>query len=153
MWPSIWDERLGYDPLITVQRAWQLSSRVKQALSVDDLVGRSDFITVHVPLTKDTRGLLNAGRLRLMRPRGIVLNFAREGSWTMLRYAGNSRRSTLGLCLRFSWKFTRGHERVIRAAFGASTAEAEDNCAVMVADQIRDYLEHGNITNSVNFSK
>ncbi|CAK0773335.1 2-oxoglutarate reductase [Gammaproteobacteria bacterium] len=144
---------LGYDPLITVQRAWQLSSRVKQALSVDDLVGRSDFITVHVPLTKDTRGLLNAGRLRLMRPRGIVLNFAREGivDDVAICEAIHEGRLWAYVC-DFPGNLLKGHERVITLPhLGASTAEAEDNCAVMVADQIRDYLEHGNITNSVNF--
>ena len=68
---------LGYDPQITVQRAWQLSSNVEQALSLDDLFVRSDIISVHVPLTPDTRGLVNEARLKLMRKDGVILNFAR----------------------------------------------------------------------------
>jgi D-3-phosphoglycerate dehydrogenase len=144
---------LGYDPLITVQRAWQLSSRVKQALSVDDLMGRSDFVTVHVPLTNDTRGLLNADRLRLMQPKGVVLNFSRDGIVDDVAICEAIREGRIGsyVC-DFPSNLLKGHDRVITLPhLGASTAEAEDNCAIMVAEQVRDYLENGNITNSVNF--
>lgn len=144
---------LGYDPLITVQRAWQLSAQVHQALSVDDLLGRSDFVTVHVPLTKDTKGLLNADRLRLIRKQGVVLNFSRAGIVDDVAICDAVREGSLGgyVC-DFPSNLLKGQERIITLPhLGASTSEAEDNCAIMVADQVRDYLDHGNIINSVNF--
>ena len=143
----------GYDPTITVQRAWQLSSRVQQTLSVEDLLGRSDFVSVHVPLTNDTRGLLNAQRLRLMRRNGVILNFARDGivDDAAICEAISQNRLWAYVC-DFPSNALKGQDRVIALPhLGASTAEAEENCAVMVADQIRDYLENGNITNAVNF--
>lgn len=144
---------LGYDPLITVQRAWQLSAQVHQAISVDDLLGRSDFVTVHVPLTKDTKGLLNADRLRLIRKQGVVLNFSRAGIVDDVAICDAVREGSLGgyVC-DFPSNLLKGQERIITLPhLGASTSEAEDNCAIMVADQVRDYLDHGNIINSVNF--
>ena len=143
----------GYDPLITVKHAWQLSSRVQQALSVEDVLGRSDFITVHVPLTDETRNLLNANRLRLMRRTGVVLNFAREGIVDDLAVCEAIRTNRLwAYVCDFPSNALKGQDRVIALPhLGASTAEAEDNCARMVADQVRDYLEHGNIVNAVNF--
>jgi len=144
---------IGYDPLITVQRAWQLSARVKQALSIDDLIGQSDFVTVHVPLNNHTRGLLNANRLRLMKSHGVVLNFAREGIVDDDAICAAIRDGHLWAYIcDFPSNTLKNHERIITLPhLGASTAEAEDNCAIMVADQVRDYLENGNITNSVNF--
>jgi D-3-phosphoglycerate dehydrogenase len=144
---------LGYDPQITVQRAWQLSSGVEQALSLDDLFARSDAVTVHVPLTDQTRGMVNAARLRLMRDGSMVLNFARAGivDEDAIIAALASGRLTSYICDFPSVK-TRRHPGVVALPhLGASTAEAEENCAIMVADTLRDFLEHGNIRHSVNF--
>jgi D-3-phosphoglycerate dehydrogenase len=144
---------LGYDPQITVQRAWQLSSNVEQALSLDDLFVRSDVISVHVPLTPDTRGLVNEARLKLMRKDGVILNFARapivdEKSIVSALDAGRLQ----GYVCDFPTNGTKDHPKVVTLPhLGASTNEAEDNCAVMVADTVKDYLENGNIKNSVNF--
>lgn len=144
---------VGYDPAITVDRAWQLSASVHKAKGVDELISMADFITFHVPLVEGTRGMLNAERLRLAKPGLVVLNFARQGivDEAALIEALDEGRVYAYVC-DFPSTLTKGHPRVIALPhLGASTAEAEDNCAVMVAEQLRDYLEHGNIRNSVNF--
>ena len=144
---------LGYDPQITVQRAWQLSSRVEQALSLDDLFARSDAISVHVPLNAQTRGLVNAARLKLMRAGGVLLNFARApiASEADVVAALDSRQLSAYVC-DFPSNALKDHPRAITLPhLGASTSEAEENCAVMAADQLREFLEHGNIRNSVNY--
>jgi D-3-phosphoglycerate dehydrogenase len=144
---------LGYDPQITVQRAWQLSSSVQQALSLDDLFARSDMISVHVPLLDATRGLVNAARLRLLRPGGVILNFARapivvEADVVAALDAGHLH----AYVCDFPSQALKNHARAITLPhLGASTLEAEENCAMMVADTLREYLEHGNIRNCVNF--
>jgi D-3-phosphoglycerate dehydrogenase len=144
---------LGFDPQITVQRAWQLSSGVEQALSLDDLFSRSDMITVHVPLLEATRNLVNAARLRLMRNGGVVLNFARSGivdEAAVLDALGSNKLN--GYVCDFPTAQLKDHPKVVALPhLGASTGEAEENCAVMVADTLRDFLEQGNIRNSVNF--
>jgi len=144
---------VGYDPDITVQRAWQLSSQVQQASSVDDLLTRSDFVTLHVPLVDATRGLINADRLRRMRQNVVILNFSRDGivDDTAVVEAINAGK-VYGYVCDFPSNLLKKHPRVITLPhLGASTREAENNCAVMVVDQVRDYLENGNIRNSVNF--
>jgi D-3-phosphoglycerate dehydrogenase len=144
---------LGYDPQITVQRAWQLSSAVEQALSLDDLFARSDLITVHVPLLAATRELVNAARLRLLKKGGVVLNFARAPivSETDVRAALDSGHLHAYIC-DFPSNALKDHPRAITLPhLGASTNEAEENCAVMAADTLRDFLENGNVRNSVNF--
>jgi D-3-phosphoglycerate dehydrogenase len=144
---------VGYDPTITVRAAWALDSDVEQALSVDDLVARSDFITFHVPLTDKTRSMINADRLKLMKKRGVLLNFARNGiiDDEAVVAALDEGRLYAYVC-DFPSNLLKDHPRVITLPhLGASTAEAEENCAVMVADQIRDWLENGNVSNSVNF--
>ncbi len=144
---------VGFDPGITVQGAWQLSSRVEQAASVDDLLSKVDFVSFHVPLVETTRNMINAERLRLMRDGVSILNFARGGivDETAVLAALDEGRVNAYVC-DFPSNANRQHPRVIALPhLGASTAEAEENCAVMVAEQIRDYLEHGNIVNSVNF--
>ena len=144
---------VGYDPTITVRAAWALDSDVEQALSVDDLVARSDFITFHVPLTDKTRSMINADRLKLMKKRGVLLNFARNGiiDDEAVVAALDEGRLYAYVC-DFPSNLLKDHPRVITLPhLGASTAEAEENCAVMVADQVRDWLEHGNVSNSVNF--
>lgn len=144
---------LGYDPLITVQRAWQLSSDVEQALSLDDLFARADLISVHVPLNDQTRGLVNEARLELMKKGGVILNFARAPIVDDKAIVAALDAGHLHAYVNdFPKNGTKDHARVVTLPhLGASTNEAEENCAVMVADQVRDFLENGNIRNSVNF--
>ena len=144
---------LGYDPQITVQRAWQLSSGVEQSVSLDDLFARSDMVTVHVPLLEATRGIVNTQRLGLMRPGGVVLNFARAGivDEPAVLAALDAGALSAYVC-DFPSAANKGHPKVVALPhLGASTGEAEENCAMMVADTLRDYLENGNIRHSVNF--
>ncbi|HVO45478.1 MAG TPA: phosphoglycerate dehydrogenase [Steroidobacteraceae bacterium] len=144
---------LGYDPQITVQRAWQLSSSVEQALSLDDLFARADAVSVHVPLNDHTRGLVNESRLKLMKKTGIVLNFARAAivDDAAIVAALDAGRLNAYVC-DFPSNALKDHPRVVTLPhLGASTGEAEENCAVMVAEQVRDFLENGNIRNSVNY--
>lgn len=144
---------IGYDPTITVQSAWQLESGVEQALSVDDLVSKCDFITFHVPLIESTKHMINAERLKLMKKNSVLLNFARSGiidDEAVVKSLDEGR--LYAYICDFPSNLLKDHERCITLPhLGASTAEAEENCAIMVADQIRDYLEDGNIKNSVNF--
>ncbi len=144
---------IGYDPGITVEGAWQLSADVKKARSIDELLRFSDFITFHVPLIDATRNLLNAERLKLMKKDAVILNFAREGivddkAVIQALDAG----ALYAYVCDFPNNVTKSHPRVIALPhLGASTQEAEENCAVMVADQVRDFLENGNVRNAVNF--
>lgn len=144
---------IGYDPDITVQRAWQLSSEVQQASSVDDLLNRIDFVTFHVPLIDATRNMINADRLKSMKKGVVLLNFARNGiiDDQAVLDAIESGKVYAYVC-DFPSNLLKNHPRVITLPhLGASTLEAEENCAVMVADQVREYLENGTVTNSVNF--
>jgi D-3-phosphoglycerate dehydrogenase / 2-oxoglutarate reductase len=144
---------LGYDPQITVHRAWQLSSGVEQALSLDDLFARADAISVHVPLNNDTRGLVSAARLNLMRKGGVILNFARAPIVDDAAVIASLNAGHLGAYVcDFPNNALKDHAKVITLPhLGASTGEAEENCAVMVADTLREYLENGNIRHCVNF--
>jgi D-3-phosphoglycerate dehydrogenase len=144
---------LGYDPQITVQRAWQLSASVAQALSLEDLFARSDAISVHVPLNRETTALVNAPRLALIKPGGTLLNFARAAIVDDAAVIGALDDGRLGgyVC-DFPNNALKDHPRVITLPhLGASTGEAEENCAIMVADQLREFLENGNVRNSVNY--
>ena len=144
---------LGYDPEITVDAAWRLSSEVKRALSVDDVFKHSDFITLHVPLIDATRHLVNAERVDMMKHGAVLLNFAREGiiDEQAVLDGLDSKKLRAYIC-DFPTERMKAHPGVVALPhLGASTAEAEDNCAVMVVDQIKDFLENGNIVNSVNF--
>lgn len=144
---------VGFDPGLTVEGAWQLSADVKRAGSVDELLRQVDFVTFHVPLNDKTRHTINTERLKLMKPGVVILNFAREGiiDDAAVSAAIKSGKVYAYVC-DFPSNLLKNHERVITLPhLGASTQEAEDNCAVMVADQVRDYLENGNIRNSVNF--
>jgi D-3-phosphoglycerate dehydrogenase len=144
---------LGYDPQITVQRAWQLSASVAQALSLEDLFARADAVSVHVPLNEATTGLVNAARLALMKSSGTVLNFARAAivDDQAVLAALDAGRLHAYVC-DFPMRALKDHPRVVTLPhLGACTGEAEDNCAVMVAEQVRDFLENGNIRNSVNY--
>jgi len=144
---------IGYDPDITVQRAWQMSANVEKATSVDDLLARSDFVSFHVPLVEGTRELINTERLKAMKEGVVVLNFARHGivdDQAMIQ-ALDAGQAYAYVC-DFPTNLLKNHPRVVTLPhIGASTKEAEDNCAVMVADQVREYLENGNVINSVNF--
>jgi D-3-phosphoglycerate dehydrogenase len=144
---------LGYDPQITVQRAWQLSSGVEQALSLDDLFARCDVVTVHVPLMDATRALVNEARLKLMRKGGVILNFARAQIVDEAAVLASLDSGHLAsyVC-DFPTRAVKNHPKVVALPhLGASTGEAEENCAIMVADTLRDFLENGNVRNSVNF--
>lgn len=144
---------LGFDPGITVNNAWRLHAGVSEALSIDELLSRSDFVTLHVPLVEDTRGLIDAKRLKLMRKNAVLLNFSRAEivDEDAVLAALDAGQLSYYIC-DFPSEKLRGHARVVTLPhLGASTDEAEDNSAVMVADQLRDYLEVGNIRNSVNF--
>lgn len=144
---------IGFDPKITVARAWQLSSAVQQAASADDLLARSDFVTFHVPLVDATRCMIDADRLRGMRDGVVILNFARDGIVDDTAVSEAIREGKVGAYVcDFPNNLLKAHEGVITLPhIGASTKEAEDNCAVMVAEQVREYLENGNVSNSVNF--
>jgi D-3-phosphoglycerate dehydrogenase len=144
---------IGFDPGITVEGAWRLSSSVQKAASFDEMVSKADFITFHVPLIDATRNMLNAERLRNAKKGLVVLNFARKGivdDEAMVAAIDNGK--VYGYVCDFPTNLLKQHPRVITLPhLGASTQEAEDNCAVMVAEQVRDYLENGNVVNSVNF--
>ncbi len=144
---------IGYDPTITVKRAWQLESDVEAALSIDDLLSRSDFVTFHVPLTDDTRHMINAERIKTMKKGAVLLNFSRDGILDDDAVVTALDQGHLyAYCCDFPSNLLKDHPRVVTLPhLGASTKEAEDNCAVMVADQVRDYLEDGTVLNSVNF--
>jgi D-3-phosphoglycerate dehydrogenase len=144
---------LGYDPEITVDAAWRLSSDVKRVMSVDDLFKHSDFITLHVPLIDATRHLVNAERIEMMKHGAVLINFAREGviDEQAVLDGLDSKKLRAYIC-DFPTERMKAHPGVVALPhLGASTQEAEDNCAVMVVDQVREFLDNGNITNSVNF--
>lgn len=144
---------IGFDPKVTVENAWQLSAGVEQARSVEEVIARADYLSFHVPLNDHTRNMLSAERLKVAKPGLIVLNFSREGvvEAAVVREALDEGKLAGYVC-DFPSVALQGHPRVIALPhLGASTHEAEENCAVMVVQQIRDYLENGNIRNSVNF--
>jgi len=144
---------VGYDPLISVQSAWQLTSGVEHAVSIDHLFSKCDTVSVHVPLLDETRGLVSAERIKMMRPGGIIVNLARGGICDDDAILASLDSDHLqAYVIDFPTGALLGHPKVVAFPhLGASTAEAEENCAVMVADAIRDYLEDGTIRNSVNF--
>jgi D-3-phosphoglycerate dehydrogenase / 2-oxoglutarate reductase len=144
---------LGYDPEITVDAAWSLPSQVKRAASVNEVLRSAQFVTLHVPLVEATRGLVNSANIGLMRAGAVLLNFSREGvaDNAAIVEALSAERLAAYVC-DFPSPELHGHPRVVALPhLGASTREAEENCAVMVVDQLRDYLEHGQISNAVNF--
>ena len=144
---------LGFDPAITVERAWQLSPSVEQVTSVEELFASSDYVTVHVPLVEGTQGLVSAERIASMPEGAVVLNFARGGVVDEAAVLAALDRGHLHAYVNdFPTVAGASHPRVIALPhLGASTGEAEDNCAIMAADQLSDFLLHGNIRNSVNF--
>lgn len=144
---------IGFDPGITIEGAWQLSSQVRKAASIEELLRNVDFVTFHVPLIDVTKNMINAERLKQMRDGVTILNFARAGivDDEAIVAAIESGKVYSYVC-DFPTALLRAHPRVIALPhLGASTEEAEENCAIMVADQLRDFVENGNICNSVNF--
>ena len=144
---------LGYDPDITVDAAWSLPAQVKRAASVNDVLRSSQFVTLHVPLVEATRGLVNDANIGLMRSSAVLLNFSREGVVDNQAVLGALNGDGLAsyVC-DFPHASLHRHPRVVALPhLGASTREAEENCAVMVVDQLRDYLEHGQVSHAVNF--
>lgn len=144
---------VGFDPSITVRSAWQLKADVEQALSIDDLLSRSDFVTFHVPLSDHTAHMINEERIKLMPDKAIVLNFARNGivdDEAVVKALDDGK--LYAYVCDFPSNLLKNHPRCITLPhLGASTREAEENCAIMVADEVRGWLEEGNISNSVNF--
>lgn len=143
---------IGFDPGISVERAWELSPDVHQAGSVDEVLAKADFVSLHVPLVDATRDLINAERLAFMKDNVVVLNFARDGivnERDMVDALDTGK--ALSYVCDFPTNLTKNHPKCLTLPhLGASTDEAEDNCAIMVAEQVRDYIENGNIRNSVN---
>ncbi|MGN0352593.1 MAG: phosphoglycerate dehydrogenase [Roseburia sp.] len=146
-------EVYGYDPYISVNAAWNLSRSVKHISNVEDIYRECDFITIHVPLLDSTKKMINAEAISMMKPTAIVLNFARDllvdeeamvdalASGKVAKYVSDFPNTT-----------TVGAKGcIVTPHLGASTAESEDNCAIMAVREIRDYLENGNIVHSVNF--
>ncbi len=144
---------VGFDPTITVKSAWKMASEVEEMSSVDELVKQADFISFHVPLIEATKNLLNAERIATMKDGAVVLNFARDGivDDDAVLAAIDSGKIGAYVCDFPAEKLKNKKNVITLPHLGASTAEAEDNCAIMVADQLKDFMVNGNIKNSVNF--
>jgi D-3-phosphoglycerate dehydrogenase len=144
---------IGFDPDITVDAAWRLPSTVRRAASIEELLRQSDFVTLHVPLLPATRHLIDGKRLAAMKHGAVLLNFARDALVDDEAVVAALREHRLKqyLCDFPAPRLLREPGVFALPHLGASTAEAEDNCAVMVVDQVREYLEHGSIANAVNF--
>jgi D-3-phosphoglycerate dehydrogenase len=144
---------IGFDPEITVDAAWRLPSTVRRAHSIDDVLKHADFVTLHVPLLPVTRNLIDGKRLALAKTGAVLLNFSRDAvvDESAVLAALSAQQLKYYLC-DFPSAALIGQPNVVALPhLGASTAEAEENCAVMVVDQVREYLEHGTMQNAVNF--
>ena len=144
---------IGYDPSISKKNAWKISSEVEEALSLEELFSKSDFVSIHVPLVEATKNLLNSKRIALLPEGCVVINMSRDGIVDEDQLIKSLDSGKVKYYVTdFPIDDKKNHDRVIALPhLGASTSEAEDNCAIMIAKQIKDYLEHGNIVNSVNF--
>ncbi|MEN6446193.1 MAG: phosphoglycerate dehydrogenase [Syntrophaceae bacterium] len=150
---SLGMEVCGYDPYVSIDAAWRLSRNIKRSASLDRLLAESDYITLHLPLNKDTRGFINAEKFAVMKPGAKLLNFARR---ELVNSADLQKAVADGIVSCYVTDFP--DEEVIKTDkvipiphLGASTEESEENCAIMAAMQLMDFLENGNIKNSVNF--
>jgi len=143
----------GFDPHITVDAAWSLPAQVRRAGSVAEVLKHADFVSLHVPLVDATRDLVSADNIGLLHAAAVLMNFSREGVVNEAAVVAALDAKRLGwYACDFPSPAINNHPRAVALPhLGASTAEAEENCAIMVADQLRDYLEHGNIGNAVNF--
>ncbi|MCD8502958.1 MAG: phosphoglycerate dehydrogenase [Bacillaceae bacterium] len=144
---------IGFDPFISVNTAWNLSRKVQRAMSIEEVFAKSDYITVHVPLTPDTKGMLNEAAFKLMKDDVYILNFSRGGLVNEQDIAAALAEGKVG---KYITDFPNEEVLKMKNAIpiphlGASTEESEENCAVMAARQVKEYLETGNIVNSVNF--
>jgi len=144
---------VGFDPALTVERAARLASAVRRVETLDELLAVAEFLTVHVPLIDDTRNLISTDQIARMPSKAVILNFAREGIVDERAVVTALDAGRLSAYVSdFPTNLTSTHPRCVTFPhLGASTDEAEENCAIMVADEIRDFLEHGHIHNSVNF--
>jgi len=144
---------LGHDPSITVERAWQLSSEVRQARQLEALLAQSDFVTLHVPLLPETKGMINAERIQRIKKGAVLLNFSRHDIVEDISVREALDQQHLAAYVTdFPTLALRSHARVIGLPhLGASTQEAEENCALMIVRQVRRFLEEGTLLNSVNF--
>lgn len=146
-------EVMGYDPALSIDGAWRLSSRIKRMGSLNELLTRVDYLTLHVPAIAATQDLINEENLKLMKSTACLLNFARASIVDSKAVVKALDAGALGqyIC-DFPEPWLVNHKKVIAVPhIGASTTEAEENCAIMAVAQLRDFFEHGNITNSVNF--
>lgn len=144
---------VGFDPTITVKSAWKMSSEVVEMASIEELLKEADFVTFHVPLIEATQNLLNTQRIAGMKDGAVILNFARNGVVDDDAALAAIESGKIGayVCDFPSEKLKRNERVITLPHLGASTVEAEENCAMMVADQLKDFLENGNIKNSVNY--
>jgi len=144
---------IGYDPSISKKNAWKISSEVQEALSLEELFSKSDFVSFHVPLVDATKNLLDAKRIALLPEGCVVINMSRDGivdEEELIKSLDSGK--VKYYVTDFPIDEKKNRDRVIALPhLGASTSEAEENCAIMIAKQVKDYLEHGNIVNSVNF--
>ena len=144
---------LGYDPFISIEHAWKLSRAVQHSTTLDEILEKSDYVTVHVPLMDSTRDLINAAALAKMKPDAALLNFARDGLVNIDAVKAALEADALRIYVTdFPCKALIGAKNVLLTPhLGASTPESEDNCVRMVAQQVHDYIEYGSIVNSVNY--
>jgi D-3-phosphoglycerate dehydrogenase / 2-oxoglutarate reductase len=144
---------IGYDPAMTVKSAWELRSSVQQAEQLEEVLHQSDFISLHVPLIDATRHLINAERLKCMKKGAVLLNLSRDGivdNTALLNALAENHLHTY-VCDFPNKKFQQHPQVISLPHLGASTKEAEENCAIMIAQQVKDFLENGHIHHSVNF--
>ena len=146
---------IGYDPFLSVDAAWKLNSAIKHAETMDTLFAKADYITIHVPQTNDTKGMINASSIKNMKDGVRIINIARGGLVNNADIiAALDSGKVSALITDFAAEELLNHPKVVcMPHLGASTPEAEDNCAIMAAAQLKDFLENGNIVNSVNFPK
>ncbi|MGP1587948.1 MAG: 3-phosphoglycerate dehydrogenase family protein [Treponemataceae bacterium] len=148
-------EVIGYDPFLSIKSAWSLDHNVKHAETLDMIYAKADYISLHVPQTNDTKGMINASAIKSMKKGVRIINLARGGlvnNADVLAAIDSGKIECL--VTDFAADEFLNHEKIIcMPHLGASTYEAEENCAVMAAEQLKDFLEYGNIINSVNFPK
>ena len=148
-------EVIGYDPFLSVNAAWRLDHNVKHAETLDAVYAKSDYITLHVPQTNDTKGMINSTSIKTMKDGVRIINLARGGlvnNSDILQALESNKVSCLVTDFAEE-EFLNNPKVICLPHLGASTPEAEENCAVMACNQLKDFLENGNIVNSVNFPK